>query len=198
MLNVPAVCSCGLVFPSGIVLGGNVINLTLKGNKSRCPRCGNFADIPDAVLNSYDGAVEVLQSSTYSESQITKFFSILQKTYSDLQDNKPVSLSDTVESLEDNIPFLAALLPSLSNKAELYTFIGLLLQCLSMLIGNEPQTVNNFNGPVIINNYASPELQVDRNCIPSKPKQNISGMCICGSGLLSSLCCSNPTAKNYL
>lgn len=66
-----------------------------------------------------------------------------------------------------------------------------------MLIGNEPQTVNNFNGPVIINNYTSPELQVDRNCIPSKPKQNISGMCICGSGLLSSLCCSNPTAKNY-
>lgn len=114
-------------------MGGNVINLTLKGNKSRCPRCGNFADIPDAVLNSYDGAVEVLQSSTYSEYQITKFFSILQKTYSDLQDNKPVSLSNTVESLEDNIPFLAALLPSLSNKAELYTFIGLLLSIIMLV-----------------------------------------------------------------
>lgn len=197
MLNIPAVCSCGLVFPSGIAIGGNVINLTLKGNKSRCPRCGNMADIPDAVLNSYDGAVQILQSGIYSEDQILSFFNVLQRAYSNLKENKSVPLNNAVESLEDNIPFLAALLPSLNNKAELYTFIGLLLQCLSLLVGNEPQTVNNFNAPIIINNAPQSKTQNNMNCIPPQPKQNPNGMCLCGSGLVSSLCCANPAARTF-
>ncbi|MFX6819359.1 hypothetical protein ABTH35_20550, partial [Acinetobacter baumannii] len=61
-------------------------------------------------------------------------------------------LDETIENIEESIPFLAALLPSLNNKSELYTFIGLLLQFFSMFIGNQPQTVNNFNAPVVIIN----------------------------------------------
>ncbi|WP_196612655.1 hypothetical protein, partial [Acinetobacter baumannii] len=98
----------------------------------------------------YNGAVEVLQAGNYSQAQILGFFNVLQKTYVQLKSNKSTSLDETIENIEESIPFLAALLPSLNNKSELYTFIGLLLQFFSMFIGNQPQTVNNFNAPVVI------------------------------------------------
>ncbi|CAA0287572.1 hypothetical protein ABKPCSM17A_03951, partial [Acinetobacter baumannii] len=104
MLNIPAVCSCGLVFPSGIVIG-DVTNITLRGNKSQCPRCGRMADIPDAILSSYNGAVEVLQAGNYSQAQILGFFNVLQKTYVQLKSNKSTSLDETIENIEESIPF---------------------------------------------------------------------------------------------
>ena len=99
MLNIPAVCSCGLVFPSGIVIG-DVTNITLRGNKSQCPRCGRMADIPDAILSSYNGAVEVLQAGNYSQAQILGFFNVLQKTYVQLKSNKSTSFDETIENIE--------------------------------------------------------------------------------------------------
>src|SRR5690606_12345825 len=196
MLNIPAVCSCGLVFPSGIVIG-DVTNITLRGNKSQCPRCGRMADIPDAILSSYNGAVEVLQTGNYSQAQILGFFNVLQKTYVQLKSNKSTSLDETIENIEESIPFLAALLPSLNNKSELYTFIGLLLQFFSMFIGNQPQTVNNFNAPVVIINESEQKAPArpSMECIQPIPKKS-TGMCACGSGLVSQLCCNNSVKAN--
>jgi hypothetical protein len=45
MAQIPAFCSaCGASFGSGIDVGDQVRNLTLTGNKSRCPVCGGWGE----------------------------------------------------------------------------------------------------------------------------------------------------------
>lgn len=193
-MQIPAVCSCGLIFPSGFGFGGNVQRITLRGNKSQCPKCGNMASVPDMVFSSYNGVIEILESSNYTHQEMKSLFDSLKRFYHGVAESQTNNeLHDEIEKAEILIPFLARFLPDLNNKAELYTFIALLLQALSMLMGEgEKQDIINFNAPVYIQQVepkpAQPSVMNLNYVVPAD--STATGMCQCGSGLVKVLCCS--------
>jgi hypothetical protein len=55
--------ACGKIFPSGISIGPGS-SATFIGNKSMCPHCGSWENIPDGTLKAtVDGFIEILKNS---------------------------------------------------------------------------------------------------------------------------------------
>ena len=64
MFKVPAVCeSCGLIFPSGIVVT-SATNVTVRGNRcGPCPRCGSMGHSIDATFDFVGNVLRVVSAT---------------------------------------------------------------------------------------------------------------------------------------
>jgi hypothetical protein len=79
----PAFCPhCGLIFPSrliGIAPGAVVQDLVLEGNKETCPRCGQWAELPDGRFTIADDTIHVLAASKLSRERLGQLAAILEQ-----------------------------------------------------------------------------------------------------------------------
>lgn len=65
-LMIPAFCPrCGAAFASGIVVGFGA-KVSLRGNMSRCRRCGAMAAIPDGFMEILDGAIKLFSGPDFT------------------------------------------------------------------------------------------------------------------------------------
>lgn len=60
-IRLPARCArCGFIFETRSAITGNVSGLSLEGNLTRCPRCGDRAEILDGTYNLKDSKAELV------------------------------------------------------------------------------------------------------------------------------------------
>lgn len=97
-------------------------NITFKGNKSQCGRCGFLARIPDGIVN-FKKAIETLKESKPTvQEDLQNFGLIIEKTIEEEKSNEEV-----IDKVEKNIPklsFLAKYLPK--NATELVAYLTVL------------------------------------------------------------------------
>lgn len=66
MPDVLARCkNCGKESRTGITLGPNAKNITLKDNISACPRCGYMRDIPNGIYESVDNVISYISNTDF-------------------------------------------------------------------------------------------------------------------------------------
>ncbi|MFY9264050.1 MAG: hypothetical protein WAO61_01285 [Solirubrobacterales bacterium] len=78
-IQFPAFCpSCGLIYQSNaLVISGNVTGLVMSDNRETCPRCGNWAELPDGTFNVTDDTIEVLEATDLTRERLANLASIL-------------------------------------------------------------------------------------------------------------------------
>lgn len=191
MPYIPAFCDhCGLIFNSGFSFGGNVQNITMSGNKTQCPNCGEMAIIPDGLYNVVNNTIELLKGPEISAQRLK----LLKLIITDLR-NKELTNQELNNKLTEEIPELSSLkdfLPKTRN--ELYAFLGLLLAIVTILINinsNDDKaniTINN-----VIQNYNQQfvDQREDKKQVKinNSVKQGRNEKCNCGSGLKFKKCC---------
>lgn len=81
MLGLPVHCdNCGLDFEGrGIAIAGNVENLTLRGNRESCPRCGAMAHIVEGTYNVRDGVLQALSATPLDRALLERLMPIVQR-----------------------------------------------------------------------------------------------------------------------
>lgn len=125
---IPAFCShCGLVFPArGIAIVGGATNLTLRGNIETCPRCGQWAELPEGTFNISDNTLEVLSASDLTRERLHGLAEALDRARKNPK-------ADASESLERESPAVAALYRGLSPKARhaLILFLWAVVQIIA-------------------------------------------------------------------
>ncbi len=128
---IPAICDqCYTFFPSGIVTE-NAINITLSGNKSGpCPKCGGMGHIPDGTFNFINNTIEILQAPERTISELTQLEQILRQTKS--KSASPKEIKEALAKESSDFKRIADFLPS--NKAELYAFIALIIEIISLIL----------------------------------------------------------------
>lgn len=139
MASIPAVCdSCGMAFPSGIAVGGNMRDLMLVGNKAGpCPSCGAMGTIPDGLFNAVDGVIEAV-SSPGGERGLRDLIRLLE----DWQ-QQPPSPKAVRQALQTEAPQLAPVLQRFAptNSASLAAWIAVLLAILRLVQGCQERGV---------------------------------------------------------
>lgn len=137
MPMIPAFCdSCGTAFPSGISVD-NVTNLTMSGNKfGPCPKCGGMGSTPDGTFNVLGSAIEIIRAPHHSVEKLKKLSEILKVARKEAADSDQVA-----ENIKNDVPELASLLDIVpKTRAELYSFLTLLILALSLIINSRCST----------------------------------------------------------
>ena len=78
-VRFPAFCpSCGLIFPGAFAIEGFAHNITLEGNRERCPRCGAWAELPDGTFDVLGDTIHVLSASGLTRERLLRLKSLLE------------------------------------------------------------------------------------------------------------------------
>lgn len=132
--------NCLKVFSSGLNIGAGA-TVTLKGNKSRCPFCGSWENIPDGRFKgTVEGIVRILEQSENPLKKAEELFEALEKAKrkNDLTEIKTsAKFSEFKKWLPDSPEKIAAYI------AIIYTIIQLLIK--------EPQVSIRYG--IFINQY---------------------------------------------
>lgn len=132
--------NCLKVFSSGLNIGTGA-TVTLKGNKSRCPFCGSWENIPDGRFKgTVEGMIKVLEQSEDPLKKAKELFEVLEKAkrQDDLAKIKASSkFSEFRKWLPDSPEKIAAYI------AIIYTII--------LLLTKEPQVSIRYD--IFINQY---------------------------------------------
>lgn len=132
--------NCLRSFSSGINIGSGA-TVTLVGNKSRCPFCGSFENIPDGTFKgTVEGIVKILEQSEDPLKKANELFEALEraKRQNDLTEIKTSSKFSAFKKwLPDSPEKIAAYI------AIIYTIIQLLTK--------EPQISIKYD--IFINQY---------------------------------------------
>ncbi|MCV0395900.1 MAG: zinc ribbon domain-containing protein [Rhizobiaceae bacterium] len=82
MVAIPVYCPhCGNLFASrAIRISGNVRNLTLKGCRETCPRCGQMATMVNGVFDAADGVLTEIKASNFARPVLEEFAALLART----------------------------------------------------------------------------------------------------------------------
>ncbi|AMK16919.1 MULTISPECIES: hypothetical protein [Sphingobium] len=81
MAKVPAHCGhCGLQFYSENFIGGSgASGITLKGNRTNCPRCGGWANLADGIFNLHDDQLELVDGPPLTRAMMAQLRLIAEK-----------------------------------------------------------------------------------------------------------------------
>jgi hypothetical protein len=133
----PAFCPhCGLIFDShGLKIEGEVRGLTLAGNKETCPRCGQWAELPDGTFNVVDDTIQVLTASRLTTKRLLRLQAILEQAnagFRAAQAMTDASVQAVSEAVVDEAPELRPLLERYGPKmqAALLFLLALIVQTL--------------------------------------------------------------------
>jgi hypothetical protein len=129
-LILPAFCDdCGVAFPSGFVVTGEVVGLSMAGNTSGpCPRCGGKGHLPDGVFNFTGQTIEIVSAPGRTIDELARFADILRKAR-----ESGASPDATAREIRENTPNFAGvadLLPK--NRQDWYAFLTLLMTIVAL------------------------------------------------------------------
>jgi hypothetical protein len=138
-MEMPAFCPhCGAVYGFGMELGDGVRNLTMTGNKARCPVCGEMGEVPDGVFNVTDGILEMLSGPAITRERLESLRTIL-----DSVQQGTTAPAEAVERLVEEAPELDPFLTRLrQDPAAVAAWLMLLLALISYLLGHQGDTIN--------------------------------------------------------
>lgn len=181
MPNLPAICSNGHVYNSGIFVE-NAKNISFLNNKVKCPICGVFGSIPDGVYDIIGNSIKFLKGPDVSRSTLLKLKELLVQVKFD-DDN----ILETSNKIREEIPELSSLSDILpKTRSDLYNFVSMLIALITLLlslgnsIDNDPNQIINIinNNQTIINNN---QTIIDKKTDSIVPKVGRNELCPCGS-----------------
>lgn len=196
---MPAFCdNCGTVFSSG-VFGDNALQTTFVNcTAGPCPKCGGTGHIPDGVYNLVGSAIEFLSGPQRTIDELKKLYILLK-----LAKEKQYAPEKINEELEKELPQFVSLLKDIlpKTKTELYSFIGLILTAITILINSANLTANKTISKTeiqqltqtVINNSIvqignGQNIRINQPTI-KRVKVGRNEKCPCGSGLKYKKCC---------
>lgn len=186
---LPAFCTqCGRVVSSGIS-AGNSVNITISGCTATCPYCGGEARTIEGTFNFIGNTIEIIKASDITKEKLQNLKLTLEKNKRTLTKE---SFEETLNSKAPELSGLASIMPK--TRAELYTFIGLLITIISFFLStfgsNTPSRNINIEN---VNNYiiyeSKQENKIKEQQILPKIKIGRNEPCPCGSGKKYKFCC---------
>lgn len=141
MVEIPAFCgSCGAVFGSGIV-ADNVQGLTLVGNKARCPRCGEWAEIPDGTFDIVENTIRILSAPELTRQRLEELRQVVEAARAGAASNPEESLA----RLRDQAPELRGVLDFMlsSRGGALAGWLALLVMILTVLAARPDDQISD-------------------------------------------------------
>jgi RNase P subunit RPR2 len=195
---MPAFCdNCGTVFSSG-VYGDNALQTTFVNcTAGPCPKCGGIGHIPDGVYNLVGSAIEFLSGPQRTIDELKRLSELL-----NIAKEKQFTPEKINEELEKELPQFLSLLKDIlpKTKTELYSFIGLILTAITILINSSNLSSNKTISKteiqqitqMAINNSivqfgSGQNFQINQPTI-KKVKVGRNDKCPCGSGLKYKKC----------
>lgn len=194
MPNMPAFCgSCGLAFPSGIVIE-NSTGVSLSGISARCPRCGGIGQVPDGIYNVLGQVVQLLARPGSSVEHLRR----LKATFETARDTQQgtEAVRNAVLATAPELTGLASALPTTRN--ELYAFITVVLTLLTLLVtayaafkpgGPSQGEIDAMVQKALTQASASAPDAGGKQKGPKKAKVGRNQACPCGSGKKYKKCC---------
>ncbi len=81
MAKIPAHCTCcGLQFFSDSFIGGTgARNITLRGNKTTCPRCGGRANFVDGIFDLQDDRLHLVDGPPLTHAMMARLQQVIDK-----------------------------------------------------------------------------------------------------------------------
>lgn len=81
MAKIPAHCThCGLQFYSDSFIGGSgARNITLRGNKTNCPRCGGWANFVDGVFDLQDDQLHLVNGPPLTHAMMARLQQVIDR-----------------------------------------------------------------------------------------------------------------------
>jgi hypothetical protein len=129
-MEFPAFCpECGAIFPSGFSFGGQVRGVTMSGNKSKCPACGAWADIPDGVFDITDGVIEILSGPAITRQRLEALRDVLLQVK-----QGGTSSEQAIEQLEAQVPELAPFWLRIAQNPAVTAWLVVLLTTVLLLL----------------------------------------------------------------
>jgi hypothetical protein len=155
---MPAFCdNCGAIFESGFVFE-NCRGISLNGNKSGpCPSCGGMGHVPDGVFNFLDDTIELLNGPYITKMELARLSNAIRESIKNKDDRN--QFQSRIESENKKFKSVGDLLPH--NKAELYTFLGLILIIIQIFMANSSSEVPDVTTNNISTVYNSEEVITD-------------------------------------
>lgn len=181
MIQMPVFCSnCNIFFDLGYLFGG-AGTVVMSGSKANCPKCGKMNPIPDGVYEFINTSIDFINGLDLTLDRLTK----IRQTLIDIKENN-TDIANAQKQINTDLPELNSISSTLpKTKIELYTFIGLLVTIIGLVISSfsggkqQPVEYNTF-----INNYSysvdKPKQIPDSDSIKIKIQRN--DPCQCGSG----------------
>jgi len=121
-------CPNGHVFESrAFLFGGNVRNLSLRGNRETCPACGAMAEIMDGEFDVIDGSVRIL-----SAPQITLDRLMHLRTVFGLLRDENASPARITATLAQEAPELIAALPE--DTRQWLPYLAVLISIIAIVV----------------------------------------------------------------
>jgi hypothetical protein len=196
---MPAFCgSCGLVFPSGIVIE-NSTGISLSGVNARCPRCGGVGRVPDGLYNVLGQTVQLLTGPGRSSEQLLRLKSTLEAARN--QQQEPEEVRKAVLAAAPELTGLASAMPT--TRTELYAFITVVLTLLALLVSAyaafKPSGPSQSEIDAMVQRALAGSLPPSPPTAqqPKKQKKSKVGRnehCPCGSGKKFKKCCLGAAA----
>lgn len=117
---------CGLVFESSLIsIRGSVSGLVLEENREQCPRCGQWAELPDGTFDVVGDTVHILAASDLTRERLLRLQAII-----DAATAGEMSDEDATKAIAEEVPELGSLIARLRPKMgrALVVFLFALLQ----------------------------------------------------------------------
>ncbi len=132
--------TCFRSFSSGLNIGSGA-SITLVGNKSICPFCGSFENIPDGTFKgTVEGVIKVLEQSDNPLKRAEELLEALEKAKQQ-NDLTEIKTSSKFSDLKKWLP---------NSPKRILTYI-LILKVIIEILTKEPQTMIKFD--IFINQY---------------------------------------------
>ena len=199
MPNMPAFCgSCGLVFPSGIVIE-NSTGISLSGVGARCPRCGGIGSVPDGIYNVLGQTVQLLAGPGRTSEQLLRLKSTLEIARDQQQETEEVRKA--VLAAAPELTGLASAMPT--TRTELYAFITVVLTLLALLVsaygafkpnGPSQSEIDAMVQKALTGSAPQSPPTVKKQEKQKKGQVGRNELCPCGSGKKFKRCCLGAAA----
>jgi ribosomal protein S27AE len=113
VVQFPAFCpNCGLIFESRLLgISGNVTGLVLKDNREQCPRCGEWAELPDGTFDVVGDTIHVLTASELTRERLLRLETVLAAAQA-----RQMGDDEAAQAVADEAPELAGLIERLRPK----------------------------------------------------------------------------------
>jgi hypothetical protein len=132
-MQMPAFCgSCGAVFPSSAIIGGDATNVSFRDVDVICPFCGGLARIPDGTYDFVGDTIRILSAPQRTVDELTRLSAILNRGRSSRA--SPEAVSHEIQQEMPELTSLVGLLGLPQTRDHWYQFLTLLIMIVAFFM----------------------------------------------------------------
>ena len=110
------------------IFAGEIRNLRLRGNRTNCPRCNGWAELPDGTFNVVGDTIEVLEATDLTRERLLRLQAILDRAREGRMDPEEAAAAVVKEAPELE-PLIDRFRPKMG--VALYAFLWFVFQILA-------------------------------------------------------------------